>query len=162
MSDSLQSILSLGIFVCPDMHGKFNSSMDSCLWIKQQHYAMMRKSITETMWSSSKKNMKDTFLDDIFLDMRLRSDEIFIGAARGVIKTPTTRKRVGEDQWDHNSSRPSKKKKTTCSWDQQRQRFFAAISNRAGVCMEENHTDFRVYHELSNETKNYEMWTCME
>ena len=34
-------------------------------------------------------NMEDTFLDGIFLGMRLRSDEILIGTGRGVIKTRT-------------------------------------------------------------------------
>ena len=34
-------------------------------------------------------NMEDTFLDGIFLVMRLRSDEILVGTARGVIKTRT-------------------------------------------------------------------------
>ena len=34
-------------------------------------------------------NMEDTFLDGIFLGMRLRSDEILIGTARGVVKTRT-------------------------------------------------------------------------
>ena len=45
-------------------------------------------------------NMEDTFLDGIFLGMRLRSDEILIGTARGVIKTRTLRRRVEEEQWD--------------------------------------------------------------
>ena len=44
--------------------------------------------------------MEDTFLDGIFLGMRLRSDEILIGTARGVIKTRTLRRRVEEEQWD--------------------------------------------------------------
>ena len=44
--------------------------------------------------------MEDTFLDGIFLGMRLRSDEILIGTTRGVIKTRTVRRRVEEEQWD--------------------------------------------------------------
>ena len=39
-------------------------------------------------------NMDDTFLDGIFLGMRLRSDEILIG-------TSTLRRRVEEEQWDN-------------------------------------------------------------
>ena len=53
-------------------------------------------------------NMEDTFLDGIFLGMRLRSDEILIGTTRGVIKTRTVRRRVEEVQWDLNSPSPSK------------------------------------------------------
>ena len=34
-------------------------------------------------------NMEDTFLDGIFLGMRLRSDEILVGTTRGVTKTHT-------------------------------------------------------------------------
>ena len=45
-------------------------------------------------------NMEDTFFDGIFQGMRLRSDEILIGTARGVIKTRTLRRRVEEEQWD--------------------------------------------------------------
>ena len=37
-------------------------------------------------------NMEDTFLDGIFLGMRLRSDEILIGTARRVIMTRTLRR----------------------------------------------------------------------
>ena len=44
-------------------------------------------------------NMEDTFLDGIFLGLRLRSDEILIGTARGVTKTGTLRRRVEEEQW---------------------------------------------------------------
>ena len=39
-------------------------------------------------------NMENTFLDGIFLGMRLRSDEILVGTARGVIKTRTLQRRV--------------------------------------------------------------------
>ena len=46
-----------------------------------------------------RRNMEDTFLDGIFLGMRLRSDEILIGTTRGVIKTRTVRRRVEEEQW---------------------------------------------------------------
>ena len=64
-------------------------------------------------------NMEDTFLDGIFLGMRLRSHEILIGTARGIIKTRTLRRRVEEEQWDpHHQRRTS----TACSWDQQRPR----------------------------------------
>ena len=45
--------------------------------------------------------MEDTFLDGIFLGMRLRSDEILIGTASGVIKTRTLRRRVEEEQRDN-------------------------------------------------------------
>ena len=46
-------------------------------------------------------NMEDTFLDGIFLGMRLRPDEILIGTTRGVIKTRTLRRRVEEEQCDN-------------------------------------------------------------
>ena len=52
--------------------------------------------------------MEDTFLDGIFLGMRLRSDEIVIGTARGVVKTSTQRRRVEEEQWDPHSPSSSK------------------------------------------------------
>ena len=48
--------------------------------------------------SGHRGHMKDTFLDGIFLGMRLRSDEILIGTARGVIKTRTLRRRVEKEQ----------------------------------------------------------------
>ena len=50
-------------------------------------------------------NMEDTFMDGIFLDMRLRSDEILIGTASGVIKTRTLRRRVEEEQRDNEFTR---------------------------------------------------------
>ena len=43
-------------------------------------------------------NMEDTLLDGISLAMRLRSDEILVGTARGVTKTITLQRRV-ECHW---------------------------------------------------------------
>ena len=48
--------------------------------------------------SHHRGNMEDTFLDGIFLGMRLRPDEILKGTSRGVIKTCTPRRRVEEEQ----------------------------------------------------------------
>ena len=47
---------------------------------------------------SHRGNLEDTFLDGIFLGMRLRSDEILVGITRGVLKTHTLRRRVEEEQ----------------------------------------------------------------
>ena len=60
--------------------------------------------------------MEDTFLDGIFLGMTLRSYEILVGTARGVIKTRTLRSS------DH---------------------VPAAFSERAGVLLEEDQADAR-------------------
>ena len=46
------------------------------------------------LYGHHRGNVEDTFLDGIFLGMRLRSDEILIGTTRGVIKTRTVRRRV--------------------------------------------------------------------
>ena len=68
-------------------------------------------------------NMEDTFLDGTLLGMRLRSDEILIGTARGVIKTRTLRRRVEEERWDPEFARSIKRRTaTTCSRDPQRPR----------------------------------------
>ena len=76
--------------------GKDKSSIDSCFKVK-------RKTLQKPLKLSGhlRGNMEDTFLDDMFLVLKLRSDEILIGTARGVIKTRTLRRRVEEEQRDH-------------------------------------------------------------
>ena len=44
----------------------------------------------------------------IFLGMRLRSDEMPAGTAKGVVKTRTLRRRVEDEQWDSASARSTK------------------------------------------------------
>ena len=58
--------------------------------------------------SGHDRGMEDTFLDGIFLGMRLRSDEILVGTARGVIKSRTLRRRVEKEQWDNEFARSIK------------------------------------------------------
>ena len=85
-------------------------------------------------------NMEDTFFDGIFLGMRLRSDEILIGTTRGVIKTRTVRRRVEEEeQWDPEVAKSIK--------GEPRQPVPAAISDRAGVGLEEDQPDARLAQE---------------
>ena len=83
-------------------------------------------------------NMEDTFLDGIFLGMRLRSDEILLGTARGVIKTRTLRRRVEEEQWDPEA--PSPLRQPGINSDH----VPAAIPDKAGVCLEEDQPDARL------------------
>ena len=85
-------------------------------------------------------NMEDTFLDGIFLGMRLRSDEILIGTARGVIKTRTLRRRVKEEQWDHEFAKTIKGEPRQPVPDH----VPAAIWDRAGVRLEEDQADARL------------------
>ena len=93
--------------------------------------------------SHHRRNMEDNFLDGIFLGMRLRSDEILIGTTRRVVKTRTLRRRVEEEQWDSEFARSIK--------GEPRQlvpgNVLAAISDRAGVPMEEDQADARLEQE---------------
>ena len=77
-------------------------------------------------------NMEDTFLDGIFLDMRLRSDEILVGTARGVIKTRALRRRVEEEQWDNEFARSIKGEPRQLVPGINTDDVPAAISDRAG------------------------------
>ena len=77
-------------------------------------------------------NMEDTFLDGIFLDMRLRSDEILVGTARGVIKTRALRRRVEEEQWDNEFARSIKGEPRQPVPGINTDHVPAAISDRAG------------------------------
>ena len=89
-------------------------------------------------------NMEDTFLDGIFLGMRLRSDEILIGTARGVIKTRTLRRRVEEEQWDPEFARSVKGEPRQPVPGINSDHVPAAISDRAGVHLEEDQPDTRL------------------
>ena len=89
-------------------------------------------------------NMEDTFLDDIFLGMRLRSDEILVGTARVVIKTRTLRRRVEEKQWDNEFARSIKGEPRQPGPRINSDHVPAAIScDRAGVHLEEDQADVR-------------------
>ena len=90
--------------------------------------------------------MEGTLLDGIFLGMRLRSDEILIGTASGLIKTRTLRRRVEENNGTMNSPGPSKENldnlflgSTATTFLQQQ-----TISDRAGVHLEEDQADARL------------------
>ena len=88
--------------------------------------------------------MEDTFLDGIFLCMRLRSDEILIGTARGVVKTRTLRRRVEEEQWDHEVAKSIKGEPRQRVPGINSDHVPAAISERAGVRLEEDQPDARL------------------
>ena len=88
--------------------------------------------------------MEDTLLDDIFLAMRLRSDEILVGTAKGVVKTRTIRKRVEEEQWDNELVKSIKGEPRQPVPGINSDRVPAAISNRAGVHLEEDQPDARL------------------
>ena len=81
-------------------------------------------------------NMEDTFVDGIFLGMRLRSDEILNGTARGVIKTRTLRRRVEEEQWDPEFAKSIKGEPRQPVPGINSDHLPAAISDRAGVRLE--------------------------
>ena len=89
-------------------------------------------------------NMEDTFLDGIFLGMRLRSDEILVGTARGVIKTRTLRRRVEEEQWDNEFAKSIKGEPRQPVPGINSDHVPAAISDRAGVRLEEDQADARL------------------
>ena len=89
-------------------------------------------------------NMEDTFLDGIFLGMRLRSDEILIGTARGVIKTRTLRRRVEEEQWDPEFAKSIKGEPRQPVPGINSDHVPAAISDRAGMRLEEDQADARL------------------
>ena len=89
-------------------------------------------------------NMEDIFLDGIFLGMRLRSDEILIGTARGVIKTRTLRRRVEEEQWDPEFAKSIKGEPRQPVPGINSDHVPAAISDRAGVRLEEDQPNARL------------------
>ena len=89
-------------------------------------------------------NMEDTFLDGIFLGMRLRSDEILIGTARGVIKTRTQRRRGEEEQWDLEFAKSIKGEFRQFVLGINSDHVLAAISDRTGVRLEEDQADVRL------------------
>ena len=76
--------------------------------------------------------------------MRLRSDEILIGTARGVIKTRTLRRRVEEEQWDNEFARSIKGEPRQPVPGINSDHVPAAISDRAGVRLEEDQADARL------------------
>ena len=78
-----------------------------------------------------------------FLGMRLRSDEILVGTARGVIKTRTLRRRVQEEQWDNEFARSIKGEPRQPGPGINNDHVHAAISDRTGVLLEEDQADAR-------------------
>ena len=88
--------------------------------------------------------MEDTFLGGIFLGMRLRSDEILVGTARGVIKTRTLRRRVEEEQWDKEFAKPIKGEPRQPVPGINSDHVPAAISDTAGVRLEEDQAAARL------------------
>ena len=89
-------------------------------------------------------NMEDTFLDGIFLGMRLRSDEILIGTTRGAIKTRTLRRRVEEEQWDNEFAKSSKGEPRQPVPGINSDQVPAATLDSAGVRLEEGQADARL------------------
>ena len=94
----------------------------------------------ETIWSSSRKHGGH----GIFLGMRLRSDEILIGTTRGVIKTRTLRRRVEEEQWDPEFAKSIKGEPRQPVPGINSDHVPAAISDRAGMRLEEDQADARL------------------
>ena len=92
--------------------------------------------------------MEDTFLDGIFLGMRLRSDEILIGTARGAIKTRTLRRRVEEEQWDPEFAKSIKGEPRQPVPGINSDHVPAAISDRAGVRLEEDKLEARLAQQM--------------
>ena len=88
--------------------------------------------------------MEDTLLDGIFLGMRLRSDEILIGTAKGVIKTHTLRRRTEEEQWDREFAKSIKGEPRQLVLGINSDHVPAAISDRAGVRLEKDQADARL------------------
>ena len=84
-------------------------------------------------------NMEDTLVDGIFLGMRLRSDEILIGTARGVIKT-----RTEEEQWNPEIAKSIKGEPRQLVPGINSDHVPAAISDRTGVGLEEDQPDARL------------------
>ena len=89
-------------------------------------------------------NMEDTFLDGIFLGMRLRSDEILIGTTRGVIKTRTVRRRVEEEHWDPEFAKSIKGEPPQPVPGINSDHVLATIPDRAGVGLEEDQPNARL------------------
>ena len=89
-------------------------------------------------------NMEDTFLDGIFLGMRLRPDEILIGTVRGVVKTRTLRRRVEEEQWDPEFAKSIKREPRQLVPGINSDHVPAAISDTAGVRLEEDQPNARL------------------
>ena len=94
--------------------------------------------------SHHRGNMEDIFLDGIFLAMRLRSDEILVGTARGVLKTRTLRRRVEEEQWDTEFARTIKGEARQPVPGINSDHVPAAISVTAGVPLEVDQADARL------------------
>ena len=94
--------------------------------------------------SHHRGNMEDNFLNGIFLGIRLRSDEIIIGTIRGVIKTRTIRRGVEEEQWDNEFARSIKGEPRQPFPGINSDHVPAAMSDRAGVHLEEDQADVRL------------------
>ena len=94
--------------------------------------------------SHHRGNMEDIFLDGIFLGMRLRSDEVLVGTARGVTKTRTLRRRVEEEQWDTEFARTIKGESRQPVPGINSDLVPAAISVTAGVPQEVDQADARL------------------
>ena len=75
--------------------------------------------------------------------MRLRSDESLVGTARGVVKTRTLRRRFEEEQWDNEFARSIKGEPRQLVPGINRDHVPAAVSDRAGVLLEEDQADAR-------------------
>ena len=83
-------------------------------------------------------------MDGIFLGTRLRSDEILVGTTTGVTKTRTQRRRVEEEQWDTEIARSIKGEPRQLVPGVNSDHVPAAISDRAGVTLEEHQADTRL------------------
>ena len=90
---------------------------------------------------------RGNILDRIFLGMRLRSDEILVGPTRGAIKTRTLRRRVEEEQSDTEFARCINRESRQPVPGINSDHVPAAISDRAGVPVEEHQADARLGHQ---------------
>ena len=84
------------------------------------------------------------FLGMHFSGIKLRSDDLLVGTATGGIKTRTLRRRVEEEQWDNEFARSIKGEPRQPVPGINGDHVPAAISERAGVHLEEDQADARL------------------
>ena len=89
-------------------------------------------------------NMEDTFLDGLFLGMRLRSDEILVGnSQRRKSRRAQSEDELRKNNGTKNSPGPSKENPRQPVPGINNDHVPAAISDRAGVLLEEDQADAR-------------------
>ena len=82
----------------------------------------------------------------ILLGMRVRSDEILVGTARGAVEARTQRRRIEEEQWDNEFARLIKGEPRQPVPGINSDHVSAAVSDRAGMHLEEDQAEARLGH----------------